>query len=76
MLFRVPTAEQVGTLARVFEDAKLPTISATSEPKGPVYLWARRETTEEEIEPALFEEKLDVTKWPPAHAGALPDAGS
>ncbi|KAH9924660.1 thiamine pyrophosphate enzyme, N-terminal TPP binding domain-containing protein [Epithele typhae] len=46
---------------------------ASSEPKGPVYLWARRETTEDEVDGSQFQETLDVNKWPPAHSGALPD---
>ncbi|KAI0330509.1 thiamine diphosphate-binding protein [Cubamyces sp. BRFM 1775] len=45
---------------------------AKSEPRGPVYLWARRETTEEEVDPAIFEENLDITKWPAVQAPALP----
>lgn len=28
---------------------------ATSEPKGPVYLWARREVTEEEVDEATMD---------------------
>ncbi|KAI8986255.1 thiamine diphosphate-binding protein [Trametes punicea] len=44
---------------------------AKSEPKGPVYLWARRETTEEEVEPSIYEESLDITKWPSVRAPGL-----
>lgn len=29
--------------------------SATSEPKGPTYLWARREVTEEEVDEATMQ---------------------
>ncbi|KAI0369411.1 thiamine diphosphate-binding protein [Pilatotrama ljubarskyi] len=47
---------------------------ATSEPKGPVYLWARRETTEEEVEKSVFEEKLDITRWPPVQGPGLAPA--
>ncbi|KAI0629916.1 thiamine diphosphate-binding protein [Trametes polyzona] len=47
---------------------------ATSEPKGPVYLWARRETTEEEVDPSIFEEKLDITRWPPVQGPGLSPA--
>ncbi|KAI0350188.1 thiamine diphosphate-binding protein [Trametes cingulata] len=44
---------------------------ATSEPKGPVYVWARRETTEEEVDKSAIEEKLDITRWPPVQAPGL-----
>ncbi|KAI0823257.1 thiamine diphosphate-binding protein [Trametes gibbosa] len=44
---------------------------ATSEPKGPVYLWARREATEEEVDPSVFEEKLDVARWPAVQGPGL-----
>ncbi|OJT06885.1 Benzoylformate decarboxylase [Trametes pubescens] len=47
---------------------------ANSEPKGPVYLWARRETTEEEVDPSIVEEKLDVTRWPPVQGPGLSPA--
>ncbi|KAI9065966.1 thiamine diphosphate-binding protein [Trametes sanguinea] len=47
---------------------------AKSQPQGPVYLWARRETTEEEVEPSIFEEKLDITKWPPVEGPGLSPA--
>ncbi|CDO72273.1 hypothetical protein BN946_scf184970.g125 [Trametes cinnabarina] len=47
---------------------------AKSQPQGPVYLWARRETTEEEIDPSIFNEKLDITKWPPVEGPGLSPA--
>lgn len=50
-------------------------ISATSEPKGPVYLWARRETTEEEIDASILSENLKVSKWPTIQSAALPASG-
>ncbi|KAI0698114.1 thiamine pyrophosphate enzyme, N-terminal TPP binding domain-containing protein [Cytidiella melzeri] len=38
---------------------------ANSGPKGPVYISARRETLEEEIEPSTAEETIDLSRWPP-----------
>ncbi|KAI0642885.1 thiamine diphosphate-binding protein [Trametes meyenii] len=45
---------------------------AKSEPQGPVYLWARRETSEQEVDASTFEEKHDISKWPPVQAPGLP----
>lgn len=50
--------------------------SATSEPKGPVYLWARRETTEEDVDASVFNDDLKVQKWPAIQGGGLPAPGS
>ncbi|KAI0671221.1 thiamine diphosphate-binding protein [Trametes maxima] len=47
---------------------------AKSEPQGPVYLWARRETSEEEVDASIFEDKHDISKWPPVQAPGLPRA--
>ncbi|KXN83072.1 Benzoylformate decarboxylase [Leucoagaricus sp. SymC.cos] len=49
---------------------------ATSEPKGPVYFWARREVMEEEVDDALYEKSnANVVKPPHIEPGALsPDA--
>ncbi|KAI0775588.1 thiamine diphosphate-binding protein [Trametes elegans] len=47
---------------------------AQSEPKGPVYLWTRRETTEEEVDAAVFENGPKVSKWPPVQAPGIPRA--
>ncbi|OBZ71560.1 hypothetical protein A0H81_08910 [Grifola frondosa] len=44
---------------------------ATSHPKGPVYLWARREVTDEEVDPSAVEEALDKVKWPSVTGGGL-----
>lgn len=49
--------------------------SATSEPKGPVYLWARRETSEEEIDPSIAKETLSIEKWPAVDGSALSAPG-
>lgn len=43
--------------------------SATSAPKGPVYLWARREVMEAQIEGALPSSSID--KWPTVDVMAL-----
>ncbi|KAH9850231.1 thiamine diphosphate-binding protein [Lenzites betulinus] len=47
---------------------------AKSEPKGPVYLWARREATEEEVDSSVFEETLSISKWPVVQGPALSSA--
>lgn len=44
---------------------------ATSGPQGPVYLWARRETLQEEVSDAIFCSQLDLTKWPSIQPGGL-----
>ncbi|OBZ71296.1 Benzoylformate decarboxylase [Grifola frondosa] len=44
---------------------------ATSHPKGPVYLWARREVTDEEVDPSAVDEALDKAKWPSVTGGGL-----
>ncbi|KAH9915077.1 thiamine diphosphate-binding protein [Fomitopsis serialis] len=38
---------------------------AQSDPKGPVYLWARRETLEEELDASIVQQGVDVASWPP-----------
>ncbi|GLB45445.1 putative thiamin diphosphate-binding protein [Lyophyllum shimeji] len=37
---------------------------ATSDPKGPVYLWARREVMEEEVSESLLTAPADLQQWP------------
>ncbi|THH04613.1 hypothetical protein EW145_g5391 [Phellinidium pouzarii] len=44
---------------------------AMSEPKGPVYLWARREVMEEEVDEDLAKAALDVRTWAPLEPLAL-----
>ncbi|TFK17638.1 acetolactate synthase catalytic subunit [Coprinopsis marcescibilis] len=47
---------------------------ATSEPKGPVYLWARREVMEQEIDPGLFKDvaaSISTQSWPAVEPSAL-----
>ncbi|KAF7308396.1 hypothetical protein HMN09_00688300 [Mycena chlorophos] len=44
---------------------------ATSHPKGPVYLWARRETMEEEVDESLFNKTISRPKWPAIEPAAL-----
>ncbi|KAH6907508.1 acetolactate synthase catalytic subunit [Coprinopsis sp. MPI-PUGE-AT-0042] len=47
---------------------------ATSEPKGPVYLWARREAMEEIVEPKAFHELVTANakqNWPCVEPSAL-----
>ena len=49
--------------------------SATSAPRGPVYLWARREVLEEEVDESVMNAQVDVTKWPPIAPSGLSPGG-
>ncbi|KAH7913373.1 thiamine pyrophosphate enzyme, N-terminal TPP binding domain-containing protein [Hygrophoropsis aurantiaca] len=50
---------------------------ATSDPKGPVYLWGRREVMEKEIDPSLMSAPVPLLKWPSVAPSALsPSAAS
>ncbi|KAJ7334301.1 thiamine diphosphate-binding protein [Mycena albidolilacea] len=44
---------------------------ATSHPKGPVYLWARREVMEEEVELSAVNTSIPLRKWPSVEPAAL-----
>ncbi|KJA15640.1 hypothetical protein HYPSUDRAFT_148795 [Hypholoma sublateritium FD-334 SS-4] len=44
---------------------------ATSDPKGPVYLWARREAMEEEIDAVSVDLVADMAGWPSVEPSAL-----
>ncbi|KAF7370478.1 hypothetical protein MSAN_00679600 [Mycena sanguinolenta] len=44
---------------------------ATSHPKGPVYLWARREVMEEEVELSAVNATVPLRKWPSIEPTAL-----
>ncbi|KAJ7105460.1 thiamine diphosphate-binding protein [Mycena crocata] len=44
---------------------------ATSHPKGPVYLWARREVMEEEVDLAAVQTRTSSKKWPSVEPAAL-----
>ncbi|KAJ7066447.1 thiamine pyrophosphate enzyme, N-terminal TPP binding domain-containing protein [Mycena amicta] len=44
---------------------------AMSHPKGPVYLWARRETMEEEVDMSLLNSGSSLRKWPAVEPTAL-----
>ncbi|KAJ7180790.1 thiamine diphosphate-binding protein [Mycena filopes] len=44
---------------------------ATSHPTGPVYLWARREVMEEELDIATVQKKIARQKWPSIEPAAL-----
>ncbi|KZT22829.1 Thiamin diphosphate-binding protein [Neolentinus lepideus HHB14362 ss-1] len=44
---------------------------AQSEPRGPVYLWARREVTEEEVDESIMQRPSEVAKWPVVAPSAL-----
>ncbi|TFY68959.1 hypothetical protein EVJ58_g703 [Rhodofomes roseus] len=45
---------------------------AQSDPKGPVYLWARRETLEEELDASLVQQGVTVGGWPSLTPPGLP----
>ncbi|KAL5520043.1 hypothetical protein ACEPAG_1703 [Sanghuangporus baumii] len=44
---------------------------ATSEPRGPVYLWARREVMEEVVDEDFAKTPIDVRKWMPMESQGL-----
>ncbi|KAI0671219.1 thiamine diphosphate-binding protein [Trametes maxima] len=44
---------------------------ATSQPKGPVYLWARREVTDEDVDDSTINAVAPPKKWPSVTPGAL-----
>ncbi|KAK7689976.1 hypothetical protein QCA50_006616 [Cerrena zonata] len=44
---------------------------ATSEPKGPVYLWARREVLAEELDESALPSNLNISRWPAIRPNAL-----
>lgn len=46
-----------------------------SDPKGPVYLWARREVMEEEVSEDFANAALDIKTWTPTEPIALSDDG-
>jgi hypothetical protein len=52
-----------------------PLQSSTSEPKGPVYLWARREVMEQEFDSAIMDQQIDATKWSKVEPSALSPTG-
>ncbi|KAF9235637.1 hypothetical protein BU15DRAFT_64643 [Melanogaster broomeanus] len=65
-------------VAQISSPANLPHVVrralqiATSEPKGPVYLWGRREVMEQEIDQSLMERPITLVKWPSVEPTALP----
>ncbi|KAL1742705.1 thiamine pyrophosphate enzyme, N-terminal TPP binding domain-containing protein [Schizophyllum fasciatum] len=46
----------------------------TSEPQGPVYLWARREVMEAEIEEPAPSSPISMHRWPPIEPPALSES--
>jgi len=50
--------------------------SATSEPKGPVYLWARREVMEAEVDESLFDSPASFYRWPSIDPNGLSPSGT
>ncbi|KAF9219155.1 thiamine diphosphate-binding protein [Gyrodon lividus] len=65
-------AAQIGSPANIPHHVRRALQIATSEPKGPVYLWGRREVMEQEIDPSLLERPITLTKWPSVEPTALP----
>ncbi|KAJ6519084.1 thiamine diphosphate-binding protein [Mycena sanguinolenta] len=49
---------------------------STSHPKGPVYLWARREVMEEEVELSAVNTTVPLRKWPSIEPTALSAAAA
>lgn len=50
--------------------------SATSDPRGPTYLWARREVLEEESGPSTTSTNINIMKWPSIQPTALNSEGT
>lgn len=50
--------------------------SGTSDPKGPVYLWGRREAMEEEVPESLLEPAGGLKDWPSVEPSALSPTGT
>ena len=48
---------------------------AQSDPQGPVYLWARREIMEQELDPAEFSAPLNNQKWAPVERAPISRSG-
>ncbi|KZT43232.1 Thiamin diphosphate-binding protein [Sistotremastrum suecicum HHB10207 ss-3] len=44
---------------------------AKSDPKGPVYLWARREVMEEDLSEEKYKKSLDLRKWAPIEPSSI-----
>ncbi|KAH9480074.1 Benzoylformate decarboxylase [Psilocybe cubensis] len=55
---------QLGSAKTIEQSVKRALQIATSEPKGPVYLWARREVMEEEVNPESLDHISGISKWP------------
>ncbi|KAF8148211.1 thiamine pyrophosphate enzyme, N-terminal TPP binding domain-containing protein [Crassisporium funariophilum] len=55
---------QMSSAATVEQSVKRALQIATSDPKGPVYLWARREVMEEEVNAARVQGVTDMKLWP------------
>ncbi|KAG8214858.1 thiamine pyrophosphate enzyme [Butyriboletus roseoflavus] len=67
-------AAQIGSPASVPHQVRRALQIAMSEPKGPVYLWGRRETMEQEIDSSLLDRRITLTKWPSVEPAALPNS--
>ncbi|PPQ68528.1 hypothetical protein CVT25_005450 [Psilocybe cyanescens] len=66
---------QLGSAKTIEQGVKRALQIATSEPKGPVYLWARREVMEEEVDLESVHAISGISKWPAIEATALSPSG-
>ncbi|KAF9559714.1 thiamine diphosphate-binding protein [Agrocybe pediades] len=62
---------QIGSAKTVESSVKRALQIATSSPKGPVYLWARREVMEEEVQREDVDAISGMTGWPSVEPSAL-----
>ncbi|KAF8959138.1 thiamine pyrophosphate enzyme, N-terminal TPP binding domain-containing protein [Flammula alnicola] len=67
---------QIGSAKTVEKSVKRALQIATSDPKGPVYLWGRREVMEEEVDPAAIASISDMTGWTSIEPAALSPAAT
>ena len=74
---RIPVVSKTAFGSPILHSDNLASYSAVSEPKGPVYLYARREVLEEELDPAATTNAVDLKKWPAiSPTGLSPDGMS
>ncbi|KAG5653168.1 hypothetical protein H0H81_002010 [Sphagnurus paluster] len=67
---------QIGSGSTIAQSVRRSLQIATSEPKGPVYLWARREVMEEEVPESLLEVSYDLQNWPSVEPCGLSPAAA
>ncbi|KAJ3513443.1 hypothetical protein NLJ89_g2940 [Agrocybe chaxingu] len=67
---------QIGSAKTVEKTVKRALQIATSDPKGPVYLWARREVMEAEVDLTSVDSVSDMKGWPSLQPSALSSEGN